>query len=212
MKIAVIGTGNVGRALGMSWADKGHQVVFGSRDPQSEKVERLLGVAGPNAEAATTGEAMAGAPVVVLAMPWNAVQDVVNLIDDWTGKVLIDCTNPIGPGLQSLFSGATSGAEQVASWAEGARVVKAFNTTGAENMADPIYDGQSTTMFICGDDDEAKAEVSQLAQELGFDVADTGNLTTARLLEPLALVWINLANVQGWGRNVAFKVVKRSER
>jgi len=87
--------------------------------------------------------------------------------------------------------------------------VKAFNTTGANNMADPIYHGEATTMFICGDDVAAKTAVTQLAQELGFDVADVGNLSKARLLEPLALVWISLAMQQGLGRNIAFKLVRR---
>jgi hypothetical protein len=88
-------------------------------------------------------------------------------------------------------------------------VVKAFNTTGWENMADPIYHGEPTTMFICGDDAEAKAVVSDLATDLGFDVADTGPLSTARYLEPLAMVWIHLAIGQKQGRQIAFKIVKR---
>jgi predicted dinucleotide-binding enzyme len=103
----------------------------------------------------------------------------------------------------------TSGAEQVAAWAMSRRVVKAFNTTGAENMADPIYQSQPITMFICGDDNEAKAAVARLAEELGFEVADTGKLAMARYLEPLAMVWINLAIVQKQGRNMAFKLVRR---
>lgn len=209
MKIAVIGTGNVGRALGTSWASKGHEVIFGSRDPHSEKVSQVLAAAGANASAAGLTEAGAVAEVIVLATPWNTNQQVVEALGDVAGKIIVDATNPIGPGFQLTVGTTTSGAEQMAGWAKEARVVKAFNTTGWENMADPIYHGEPATMFICGDDAEAKTVVSGLAADLGFEVADTGPLATARYLEPLAMVWIHLAIVQKQGRQIAFKIVKR---
>lgn len=209
MRIAVIGTGNVGRALGTNWASKGHKVIFGSRDPHSDKVGEILAAAGPNASAASLVEAGAAAEVIVLATPWNMNQQVVEALGDVAGKIIVDATNPIGPGFQLAVGTTTSGAEQVAGWAQGARVVKAFNTTGWENMADPIYNGEPATMFICGDDAEAKTVVSGLAADLGFDVADTGPLSTARYVEPLAMVWIHLAIVQKQGRQIAFKIVKR---
>ena len=209
MQIAIIGTGNVGSALGKRWAATGHQIVFGSREPNSPKIQALLAVTGPTARAASVSEAVAGAEVVVLSTPWPATQAIVESIGDWAGKILVDCTNPIGPGFQLAVGMTTSGGEQVAGWAKGARLVKAFNTTGAENMADPIYDGQPITMFICGDDAEAKVVVTQLAGDLGFEVVDTGALMLARYLEPLAMVWIHLAAVQGLGRNIAFKLVRR---
>jgi len=209
MKIAVIGTGNVGRALGTSWANKGHQVIFGSRDPHSEKVRQVLAAAGSNASAAGLAEAGSAAEVIVLATPWNTNQQVVEALGDVAGKIIVDATNPIGPGFQLAVGGNTSGAEQIAGWAKGARVIKAFNTTGWETMADPIYHGEPATMFICGDDAAAKASVTRLAQDLGFEVADTGPLSTARYLEPLGMVWIHLAIVQKQGRQMAFKIVKR---
>jgi NADPH-dependent F420 reductase len=210
MKIAVIGTGSVGKTLGTRWALQGHDVIFGSRDPERSKVTALLTRAGERATAASIPDAVAPAEIVVLATPWGAAQEVAGLIDDWNGKVLIDCTNPIAPGFQLAVGTTTSAGEQIAARASGARVVKAFNTTGAENMADPIYHGEPITMFICGDDADAKTAVTQLAQDLGFEVVDTGDLSMARLLEPLALVWIQLAIGQGGlGRNIAFKLVKR---
>lgn len=209
MKIAVIGTGNVGQALGVTWAQKGYEVIFATRAPHSEKVQEILARAGAKAQALGTAEAVAAASVIILATPWHAAESVVKTIPDWSGKILVDATNPIAPGLQLAVSGSSSGAEMVASWANGAKVVKAFNTTGAENMADPAYDGQTTTMFICGDDVQAKAVVTELAEALGFDVADVGPLQTARYLEPLAMVWIRLAMVQGRGRNMAFKLMQR---
>jgi len=209
MKITVIGTGNVGGTLGTRWAKKGHQVVFGTREPESDRVHKLLEAAGENARASEVGEAPAGADVIIVAVPWNATQTTLAAAGDLTGRIVVDCTNPIIPGLQLALGTTTSGGEQVAEWAKGARVVKAFNSTGWENMANPIYDGQPTLMLICGDDTEAKIVVVKLTESLGFEVVDLGLLDTCRLLEPFALVWIRLAAVQGFGRDIAFRLVKR---
>lgn len=209
MKIAVLGTGDVGSTLGRRWAEKGHSVIFGSRNPRSDKVRKLLAATGPNAKAAGNAEAVASAEVVVLATPWDAVRQVLESVGNWTGKVLVDCTNPIAPDFQLALGMTTSAGEQVAAWARGARVVKAFNSTGWNNMADPIYHGEPITMFIGGDDSEAKKVVARLAEDLGFEVVDAGGLVTARYLEPLAMLWIHLAVVQKLGRDVAFKLVRR---
>lgn len=209
MKIAIIGTGNVGGTLGSRWANNGHQVVFGTRSPNSEKVQKLLESAGENSRAESASKATAGADVVVIAVPWNVTQATIEAAGDLTGKIVVDCTNPVAPGLQLALGTTTSGSEQVAEWAKGGRVVKAFNTTGWENMADPIYDGDPTLMLICGDDADAKTAVAKLTETLGFDVVDLGPLNTSRLLEPFALVWIRLAMVQGLGRDIAFKLVRR---
>lgn len=210
MKIAVIGTGNVGSTLGKGWAGQGHQVIFGSRDPAGAKIQDLLKAAGPNARAASTGEAIAEAEVVVLATPWSATEQIIRAAGNWRGKILVDCTNPLSPGSRELaFGHTTSGGEQVAAWATGARVVKAFNTTGFKNMADPLYDSQAITMFVCGDDAKANAIVLGLAGELGFDAVDAGPLRVARYLEPYAMLWIHLAHRHGLGPNVAFKLLRR---
>ncbi len=209
MKVAVLGTGDVGGTLGKRWAQKGHEVIFGSRAPRSDKVRELLAVAGPNAKAAGNAEAVAAGEVIALATPWDTAPQLLQSIKNWTGKVLIDCTNPITADFQSAVGMTTSAAEQVATWAWGARVVKAFNTTGYNNMADPIYHGEPITMFICGDDTEAKAVVTRLAEDLGFEVVDSGALSVARYLEPLAMLWIHLAVVQKLGRDIAFKLVRR---
>jgi NADPH-dependent F420 reductase len=209
MKIAVLGTGNVGATLGSRWARKGHQVLFGTRNPDSEKVQALLESAGENACADSVSEAAARADVVVIAVPWRVTQATLEAAGDLTGKIVVDCTNPVAPGLQLALGTSTSGGEQVAQWARGARVVKAFNTTGWENMAEPLYDGDPTLMLICGDDAAAKSAVAELAESLDFDVVDLGPLDGSRLLEPFALVWIRLAAVQGFGRDFAFKLVKR---
>ena len=209
MKISIIGTGNVGSALGKGWASKGHTILFGTRQPESEKVQKLLVEVEVGGTAVSISEAIQQADVIVLATPWNVLAQVTQSVDDWQGKIVIDATNPIAPGFQLAVGYTTSAAEQLAAHLPGASVVKAFNTTGAENMADPLYDGESITMFICGDDAEAKATVTELAEALGFEVADVGGLNAARFIEPMAMVWIHLAIKQGLGRNIAFKLVRR---
>jgi 8-hydroxy-5-deazaflavin:NADPH oxidoreductase len=209
MRIAVIGTGNVGSALGRRWADAGHEIIFGSRDPASDKVQALLRSIGHNARVVSAGEAMAGADVIVLATAWSAVQPTLAAGGDLTGKIIIDATNPFLPGLILAVGHTTSAGEQVAAWALGARVVKAFNSTGAGNMADPVYAGVQPTMFICGDDASAKATVADLTGQIGFEPVDAGPLSLARVLEPLAALWVNLAYSQGMGPNIAFKLLQR---
>ena len=209
MKIAVIGTGHVGGTLGSRWARQGHQVVFGTRNPESVKVQELLEISGNQAGAEGLKEAADEADVVVIAVPWSVTQATIEALGDLRGKIVVDCTNPIAPGLQLAMGTTTSGGEQVADWAKGARVVKAFNSTGWENMANPLYQGEPTLMLICGDDALAKTAVSELTEALGFAAVDLGPLSAARLLEPFALVWIRLAVVQGLGRDFSFKLVKR---
>jgi 8-hydroxy-5-deazaflavin:NADPH oxidoreductase len=208
MRIGIIGAGNVGGTLGQGWTRAGHEVMFGVRDALHPKVVRLLEETG--ARAATIPEAAAFGEVVVLATPWEAAEEALRGAGDLTGKVLFDCTNPLAPQLAGLTHGhTTSGGEQVAAWTPGARVVKVFNTTGAENMANPDFGGTAATMFYCGNDAEAKAVAARLAADLGFDPVDAGRLDQARLLEPLALLWIRLAYVQQMGRGIAFKLMRR---
>ncbi|HTG32225.1 MAG TPA: NADPH-dependent F420 reductase [Thermoanaerobaculia bacterium] len=208
MRIGVIGAGSVGGALGRGWLRAGHEVTFGVRNPSDPKSARLREETG--AQAASVAEAAASGEVVVFATPWEATQDAVKSAGDLAGKIVFDCTNPLAPRLSGLTHGFdTSAAEQVASWAPGARVVKIFNTTGANNMENPDFHGVAATMFYCGDDAEAKATGAGLAADLGFDPVDAGNLEQARLLEPLALLWIRLAYVQNQGRDIAFKLMKR---
>ncbi len=210
MKIAVIGMGNVGGTLGTRWASIGHDVVFGVREPTSPKVKSLLKLTENKALAASVLDAVASSDVVVLATPWESVRDAIAVAGDLRGKVVVDCTNPIAENLTGLTIGMTTSAgEQVAQWAPGARVVKAFNTTGSGNMANPEYAEGKVTMFICGDDPDAKETVSALATDLGFDVCDSGPLQMARYLEPLAMTWVKLAYAQGLGRDIAFRLIKR---
>jgi len=207
MQIGIIGSGNVGGTLGKKWAAGGHQVVFGSRNPESNEMKALVAEAGSGASAASQSEA-AKCEVVLLATPWPATKQVLTSLGDLSGRVLIDATNPVLPDLSGLEIGnTTSAGELVASWAAGAKVVKAFNTIGAGVMATPIIEGQPATMFYCGDDSKAKSVVHELASGIGFDARDAGALRQARVLEPFALLWISLALGQGYGFGFAFKVI-----
>jgi NADPH-dependent F420 reductase len=210
MKIAIIGAGNVGSTLGKGWAGKGHAVVFGVRDPGNAKVQAAVKATGGAARAARVKEAAAEAEVVVLATPWGAAQDAISAAGNLSGKIVIDATNPLKPDLSGLAIGyTTSAGEEVARWAAGAKVVKAFNTTGAGNMANPRFGGESASMFICGDDAAAKKTVASLAEALGFQAVDAGPLSQARLLEPLAMLWISMAYAFGQGPNIAFRLLRR---
>lgn len=210
MRIGIVGSGNVGGTLGVRWAQGGHQVLFASRNPESEEMRELTGRAGGASRATTVAEAVAGSDIVVLPTPWPATREILESAGSLAGKVLIDATNPLLPRLAGLEYGTTtSGAEQVAAWAPGARVVKAFNTVGFNVMADPRFGDARAVLFYCGDDADAKAQARALAEELGFDVRDAGPLSQARLLEPFALLWISLAMVHGYGREIGFQFLQR---
>lgn len=195
MRIAILGAGRVGTTLGGGWEARGHDVVYGVRDPADPRHEE-------HGAAAMPADASRGADVVVLALPWAAVEGVLRGLD-LAGSVVVDATNPLG----AIDDG--SGAERVASWAPAARVVKAFNTTGWENMADPAYAEGRAAMLVAADDAEAKETVLALAGELGFDAVDAGPLAAARELEALASLWIRLSR-SGHGRGIAFSLLRRA--
>ncbi|HTL16290.1 MAG TPA: NADPH-dependent F420 reductase [Patescibacteria group bacterium] len=213
MNIGIIGAGNVGGTLGNAWAGIGHKIKFGLRKPSDEKAATVVKKCGPNASAGSIAEAASFGQVVVLTTPWDGTKSAIESAGNVTGKIVIDCTNPLPLGanlLDGLSLGhSTSAGEEVARWAKGAKVVKAFNTTGAGNMANPRYGTGKAVMFIAGDDSEAKRIVTQLSDELGFETVDAGPLKQARLLEPVAMLWITLAYAQGVGPNFAFQLLKR---
>jgi len=209
LRIAIIGSGNVGGALGLGWVKKGHEVIFGIRDIGSAKLQGVLAQAAGKAKAAIVETAAQSADVIVLTVPWVAAKDAVSSLGDLTGKILLDCTNPVSAWPNMDHGQGKSGGEQVAEWAVGARVVKMFNTTGYENMADPVYEGHGLTMFYAGDDSEAKKLAHQLAADLGFEPQDAGPLSNAHSLEVLASLWGALAYGQKLGRNIGFQSLRR---
>ncbi len=210
LKIAILGSGNVGASLGTHWAQAGHQVVFGSRDPGSAKVQEILCRVNPAMCAELPHVSVQDAEVIVLAVPWPQAEGVLKSLGDLSGRIVIDCTNPLKPDLSGLEThGGPAAAEQIAAWAPGARIVKAFNTASTKVMRDPKFDSQQATMFYCGDDPEAKRVVHDLIAEVGFEPVDAGSLAHAHYLESLAMLYIHLAVKLGWGSNCAFKILKR---
>lgn len=209
MSISIIGAGNVGMALGQAFTRRGESVVFGV--PAPDRYRDSVTALGDSARVTTVAEAIAASAVIIAAVPYAALPDVAGSVADWQGRVLVDPSNPLAPGLAGLTVGTdTSGAEQLASLAHGARVVKAFNTTGAENMANSAYAGGNPMMPVCGDDADARRQVLALATLIGFDAVDFGPLRAARYLEPFAMAWIHLAIKQGYGRTFAFAMLRRS--
>jgi len=191
MLVDLIGTGSVGTALATGLSAAGHDVVLGSREPGDGQFETV-----DQRAAAERGE------VVVLAVPGGAVESVAaDLAEQLAGKPVVDPTNeyPRARSEQSL-------AERVAAAEPGARVVKAFNTVGAERMTDPVVGGSPATMFLAGDDTDAVAAVSGLAADLGFEPLIVGGLADAVHLEHLARLWIHLSGA--YGREIAFRLLR----
>lgn len=197
MEIGIVGAGRVGRALGRRWTQSGHDVRFGVRDPHDPRHADL-------GHAVAVADAVLGADVVLVALPWPATELVLRAVDVGDA-VVVDATNPRAAG----DTDAVSGAERIAAWTGSGRVVKAFNTTGAANMADAVYPGGPPTMFLAGDDEQACTTVAALADQLGFDPVRTGGLDTAGDLEHLASVWIRLAYQLGQGPDIAFGLLRR---
>jgi 8-hydroxy-5-deazaflavin:NADPH oxidoreductase len=196
-----------------AWARKGHDVFFGVPRPGDAGTQELLTTIGSKARAGAVAEAATVTDVIVLATPWPAARDAIQAAGNLAGKVVVvDCTNPLTPDFTGLALGyMTSGAEQVAEWAKGAKVFKAFNQTGFNIMPDPAFDRQRAVIFVCGDDDAQKPTVLKLATDIGFEAIDAGNLAIARLLEPYGMLWIHLAYAQGMGRDFAFVLHRREK-
>ena len=206
MKIAIIGSGNIGGGLARAWRRKEHEVTFGAHNLGDPELIALCAEIG--AKALGVRAAVSGAEVVVLAMPAKATDEVIDAAD-FAGRVVIDCTNTLGPGMQLVYGHTTSAAEELAKKLPKAHVFKSFNAQGAENLANPVYDGVRATNWFCGDDPAGKEQVRQLVEDVGFEAVDAGGLAAARLLEPLMLLWMASSRAAG-SRDIAFKLLRRS--
>ena len=205
--IAIIGAGRVGSALGQRLASVGHTILYGVRDPGADRRQDL---AHAGASVTTVFEAAQAASIIILSTPWDAAQAALLAMGQLEDRILIDATNPIGAGFKLTHGHDDSGGEQVQRWAQGGRVVKAFHTTGVENMLDPSYGEQRAAMFVCGDDASARSQVVELVESLGFEGLDVGSLSMARCLEPMAMVWITMAMRLGYGRSFALGMLRRA--
>ena len=204
MRIAIIGAGNVGLALGRGWSAAGEQVVFGVPDPTDPKYSSL--------PAFTPPEAAQNAEIIVIATPWTATEAAVKSLGNVSGKIIIDCTNPLGmgpDGLTLVLGHSTSAGEQVAGWAPTVAVFKTLNQIGADNMDKAALFPVRPVMFVAGDDVTRKPVVMSLIAKLGFEAIDAGPLRIARLLEAYGMLWIDQALNRGRGRNFAFAITNR---
>lgn len=212
-KIGILGTGDVGRALGNAFVALGHQVKMGGREAGNAKAAEWAAKAGPLASTGTFADAAAFADIIVLSTLWEGTENALRLAgaDNLAGKILIDTTNPLtfGPTGPTLAVGHTSsGGELVQSWVPGAHVVKCFNIVGNPHMFRPDFPGGPPDMFIAGNDAGAKATVTQICRSFGWDVVDAGTIDKSRYLEPLAMVWINHFILNKTG-NHAIKLLRK---
>jgi predicted dinucleotide-binding enzyme len=210
MKIGIIGSGNMGSGLGKLFAGKGHSVFFSSRN--TDIAVEVAKAVGDAAQGGTVAEAVKFGEAILVATPWSSTPDAIKSAGTLEGKIIIDCTNPLEPDLSGLTLGfSTSAAEEIAKLAPGSRIVKAFNTVFAEiyHSRSRLFGSRTPTMFYCGDDTDAKTIVKKLIFEVGFEPIDAGPLTSARYLEPLAMLVIQLGYGQKMGTNFSISLMHR---
>jgi len=198
--------------LGLAWLKKGHQIVFGVRDPNKAEVTAFA-AEHPGVVVKSIADAIALSDLILLAIPYEAAKQTLAEAGDLSGKIVIDCTNPIGEGVKLTVGHTSSGAEELAKIAYGGTIVKAFNMPGWEkfaNSAYPEYNGLKPIMYVCGDDNAANQQVCQLAEDVGFEGYNWGNLEGARYLEPMAMVWILPIRGQELDPNCAFALLRRN--
>ena len=202
MAVAIIGTGNMGSGIARLLASKGEKVAIGSRDPA--KAAKLAEEIGAGAEGGGTAAAVKLADVVVLAVPYGQVADVIRDAGGLAGKVVIDISNPITEDYKALTVGhSTSAAEEIQKLAPQAKVVKAFNTIFAQLLPAEAREGRAVQVFVAGDDEAAKKTVSDLVAKGGFEPIESGPLSNARYLEPVGEINIHFGFFLGWGTTAA---------
>lgn len=205
MKIAIIGTGNVGGALATKWAKCGHEITLGVRDTTNFKGKELLN--NPNTTVDTITQAVKKSEIILIATPAITAVEVVQSLGNTEGKVIIDTMNIVMGKGPSGFSNTT---DAILANTQTKDVVKCFNTTGFNNMVNPIYNNTAIDVFVAGDSLKGKDIATQLAKDAGFgECYSVGGNDRFELLEKFAFFWINLAMFQGQGREIAFKLLKR---
>jgi predicted dinucleotide-binding enzyme len=196
MKIGVLGSGIVGQVLGAGFLKHGHEAMLGTRDPKKKEVDDWVR-ATPGAKAGTFEEAARFGEMLVLAALGRAVGNIIELAGpaNFDGKTVIDATNPIAdePPVNGVLKYTTGPNESLGEWIQAripsAHVVKAFNSVGNALMVNPQFSQGVPTMFLCGDNGEAKAQVSAIIEQFGWEPYDCGGIASARALEPLCVLW-----------------------
>jgi predicted dinucleotide-binding enzyme len=214
MNVGILGTGDVGRALGRGFITSGHTVKMGARDARNEKALAWAQETGPKASVGTFADAAAFGEVIVLATLGVANESAIAMAgrDAFRGKVVIDTTNPLdfsgGMPPKLAVSGNDSGGERVQRLLPEARVVKAFNTVGNPFMFKPEFPGGPPDMFIAGNSDDAKNTVAGILTDFGWGVVDVGGIECSRYLEGMCMVWV-LSAMRANNWNQAFKLLRK---
>ena len=207
MRIGMIGTGRIGFSLGPLLVRNGHEVMFGSRNP--ELVRASVAAFGPGASIGTIRDAALFGEVLFTAVPWHAVPETLKAAGPLNGKIVVDCTNPLTKEMELAVGYTTSAVEETARLCPEASVVKGFNTIFAAHYTsgDLGAGEQRLNMFFCGNDSSAKKKVADIIESLGLIPIDAGPLREARYIEPLGVLMIRLAFVQGMGTQIAWKLL-----
>ncbi len=214
MNIGILGSGDVGQSLGTGFTALGHDVMMGSRTPESEKIRDWKKRAGSRALSGTFEETAAFAHVAVLASLWSGTKNLLKLAgpQNLEDKVVIDVTNPLlfdeNKPPRLALGHTDSGGEQIQRWLPKSHVVKAFNIVGHSHMINPDFPDGPPDMFICGNDPVAKETVDEICREFGWSVIDIGGIEGSRLLEPMCILWVQYGINSGtW--NHAFKLLRK---
>ena len=211
MNIAFIGYGNVGGPLADNLQRLGHVVTLAAKDAGSDNVKKVQAL-NAGISVASPQEAVASADVVFLATPFQANEDALLAVEkELKGKILIDCTNPVGPGLTHGLNNVLSGSEMVQKLVPEAKVVKAFTIYGFENFQNSAYPSYNVkpVMMFCGNDSVAKQTVAGLIGQLGWEPLDVGRLEQALHLEHMTLLWVRLVRVNGHSPNLVWAALHR---
>jgi len=190
--VGVIGTGDMGDSLGPRFAELGYRVVYGSRNPDSGKAQKLVSMTGRNASVTTQEKAAQAADIVVLAVGWPAMETVAQNLGSLDGKIVIDMSMPVEQAADGYYVSVveTSSAEMIQSWNPGARVVKAFATQASYVIDDPGVVGGPVTVPIASDDRQAKEQVARIVAAMGLDPVDAGPLRLSREIEALQRLYM----------------------
>jgi predicted dinucleotide-binding enzyme len=213
-KIGILGSGDVGRALGSGFVSRGHEVKLGTRETKADKVGKWVSESGAGASAGSFSETAKFGEILVLATLWTGTKSAIDLAgpDSFAGKLVIDTTNPLdfshGFPPRLAIGHSDSAGEQVQRWLPKGRVVKCFNIVGHTHMVDPKLVGGPPDMWIAGNDEAAKKTVGEILRDFGWpDPADLGAIEGARLLEPMCLLWV-LCGARAGSWNHAFKLLR----
>ncbi|MFZ0547041.1 MAG: NAD(P)-binding domain-containing protein [Candidatus Promineifilaceae bacterium] len=202
MKIAVLGAGNIGRTLGLKWAAKGHEVIFGVRDVNAPKVKAILSQAGEHASAASVESAVSTGEVVVFAIPGRVMDETVGLISaQLAGKIVIDATNNVGAAVLNNLSAFITHSADV-------QYFRAFHSLGWENFDNPMVGGMPVDLFYCGDSGEAQTAVDGLIADIGLRPIYLGGREQLTAADGLTRLWFALVMGQGHSRRLVFKMLE----